>query len=99
VRKNPKVADVVHVIKAYKELTTDKKVKKWCSDCITANIITAARRQNYYGMYAKSNETLKTMTSKQPLFLIQKYGIRLFNFFKISIKKRTLPPQANKPVG
>lgn len=97
VRKNPEVADVVHVIKAYKELTVNKKLKKWCNDCINANIITAARRQNYYGMYAKSNETLKTMKSRQVLFLIQKYGIRIFNLLKVSIKKRTLPAQADKP--
>lgn len=90
VRRNLGVADIVLVLRKYKELTSNKKVKSWCEDCICSNIITAARRQNYYGLYEKSNETLSTMLSKKPLFLIQKYGIRLFNFFKISIKKRRL---------
>lgn len=96
VRKNPEVADVVSVIKKYKELTTNKKLKQQCEDCINANIVTAARRQNYYGLFDKSNETLNTMKSKEIIFLIQKYGIRLFNFFQISIKKRTLPAQTQK---
>jgi glycosyltransferase involved in cell wall biosynthesis len=90
VRKNPEVADIVSVIKKYKELTMNKTVKKWCENCINANIITAARRQNYYGLFDKSNETLNILKSNQISFLLQKYGIRLFNFLKTSIKKRTL---------
>lgn len=91
VRKNLEVADIVSVIKKYRELTSNKKVKKMCDDCINANIIKAARRQNYYGLYGKSNETLKTMKSKKTIFLIHRYGIRFFNFFRLSIKRRSLP--------
>jgi glycosyltransferase involved in cell wall biosynthesis len=90
VRRNLEVADIVLVLRKYKELTSNIKIKKWCENCINANIITAARRQNYYGMYAKSNETLATMKSKHLSFLFQKYGIRLFNILKTSLKKRTL---------
>lgn len=93
VRKNPEVADIVLVLKKYKELTTNNKIIKWCDDCINSNIITAARRQNYYGLYDKSNITLRTMRSKKLKFIIHKYGIRLFNFLNISIKKRTLRDQ------
>lgn len=97
VRKNPEVLDIVLVIKKYKELTTNKKVKRWCENCINANIITAARRQNYYGLYDKSTETLRTMKSKKLIFLFQKYGISLFDFFKISIKKRALSTHYKQP--
>jgi glycosyltransferase involved in cell wall biosynthesis len=90
VRRNLEVADIVLVLQKYKELTTNKEIIKWCDDCINSNIITAARRQNYYGLYDKSNITLKTMRSKKLNFLFHKYGIRLFNFMQISIKKRTL---------
>lgn len=90
VRKNPEVADIVSVIKRYKELTANKKVKKMCDDCINANIIKAGRRQNYYGLYDKSNQTLKTLTSNKLIFLIHKAGITFFNILRISIKKRAL---------
>jgi glycosyltransferase involved in cell wall biosynthesis len=88
VRNNPEVADIVLVLKKYKEMTSNAKVKGWCEDCINKNIITAARRQNYYGMYTKSNETLKMLESKQAAFILQKIAIFFFNFLKISIKKR-----------
>lgn len=96
IRKNIAVADIVLVINKYKEQTTNKKVKKWCDERININIISASRRQNYYGLFSKSNETLKTMRSKQIIFLIQKYGIILFNMFKISIKKKILSAEAEK---
>jgi hypothetical protein len=96
VRKNLEVADVALVIKKYRELTMNEKTRKWCDDCINVNIISAARRQNYYGLFGKSNETLKTLKTNQIKYLIQKYGIRLFNMFKISIKKKILSAQAEK---
>jgi glycosyltransferase involved in cell wall biosynthesis len=90
VRKNPEVADIVLVLKEYKELTSNKKLQDECDDCIGGDIISAAKKQNYYGLYSKSNETLRTLRSKNIVFLISKGVIRLCNFLKISIKKRTL---------
>jgi glycosyltransferase involved in cell wall biosynthesis len=90
IRKNTAVADIVLVLKEYKEYTKDAKLKRQCEDCINWNIIKAARRQNYYGLYSKSNMTLKTINSKKIKFLFHKYGIKFFNMIKVSIKKRTL---------
>lgn len=90
VRENPEVADIVLVLKEYKELTTNKKLQNECDDCINGDIISAAKKQNYYGLYSKSNETLRTLRSKNVVFLISQCVIRLCNFLKISIKKRTL---------
>ncbi len=94
VRKNPEVADIVSVIKKYREYTSNKKVKKMCDDCINANIIKAARRQNYYRLFGKSNDTLGSLESRNIIFLMHKYGIKLCNLLKISIKNRTLPINA-----
>jgi len=90
VRMNTGVADIVLVINKYKELTTNKRLQHWCDDCINVNIISSARRQNYCGLFGKSNETLKTLKTNQIKFMIQRYAIRLCNIFKISIKKRML---------
>ncbi len=92
IRKNLEVADIVLVLKEYKEYAKDEKVRRQCEDCIDANVVKAARRQNYYGYYGNSNETLKAIKSKK--FLIHKYGIKLLNAMKISIKKRTLWTQS-----
>ncbi len=90
VRKNPEVADIVLVVKKYRDLTTNHKLKKMCDDCINSNIVKAARRQNYYGLYDKSSQTLKLLKSNNIRFLLHKYGIRFFNALKFSIKKRRL---------
>ena len=94
VRKNPEVPDIVLVLRKYKELTTNKHLKRQCEDFINAMIIKAARRQNYYGLYSKSNETLKTMRSGSVILLLQKYVFRLFNVLKISIRRRSLSTDA-----
>ncbi len=94
VRKNPEVADIVLVVKKYREITTNKKLKKMCDDCINANIIKAARRQNYYGLYPKSNQTLKMIKSANIKIFIHEIGIKLFNVLRIRIKKRTLSENA-----
>lgn len=89
IRKNPEVADLVLVLQQYKEFAKDRKVKQWTDDCINANIIKAARRQNYYGLFEKSNATLRKMYSRRAFYLLQKFGIQAFNLFLLPIKKRS----------
>jgi len=88
IRKNTDIADIVLVLREYKEYAANKQVKRMCEDCIEANVLKAARRQNYYGYYDQSNQTIRAVLSLK--YLPQRYVIQLFNALKLSIKKRSL---------
>ncbi len=88
IRKNPEIPDIISVLQEYKDYTCNKKIKEQCKKWIQSQILKAARRQNYYGFFAKSNETLNLVNSSS--LIPQKYMIKIFNVMGKSIKKRKL---------
>ena len=88
IRKNLDVADIVLVIDEYMHYAKSARVRRQCKFTIQTNIVKAALRQNYYGLFDKSNVTLRAVTSKR--LLLHKYAIRLCNLFGLSVKKRIL---------
>jgi glycosyltransferase involved in cell wall biosynthesis len=93
IRKNLDVADIVLVLREYRQYANHARTRKLCDICIAGNIVKTGRRQNYYGLYEKSSATLRSLTvwNVHWSLVLQKYSILLLNKLGVSFKKRTLP--------
>jgi len=88
VRKNVEVPDIVWVLKEYQQVIKDRKLRRYCDAIINKWLFKAAKKQNYVGQYAKSNDTLNIIESKK--YWIPKFVFKTFNNLKKSVKKRTV---------
>jgi len=88
VRKNIEVPDIVWVLKEYRQFIKDRQVRKYCDGIINKWLFKAAKKQNYIGQYAKSNDTLNIIESTK--YWIPKIIFKTFNNLKKSVKKRTV---------
>jgi glycosyltransferase involved in cell wall biosynthesis len=88
VRKNIEIPDIISVLKEYRHYLSNDLLKKYCNDIINKWLIKAAKKQNYFGYYEKSNVTLSLVESNR--YYLLKVIFRVLNLLKISLKKRRL---------
>jgi glycosyltransferase involved in cell wall biosynthesis len=91
IRKNIEIPDYLGVVMEYRQFITDEKIRMFCDNVIDRKLFRVAKKQNYYGYYDKSNETLNIIRPDR--YRILKLILRKLNKMKISIKKRTLIAQ------
>ncbi len=85
IRKNTDVQNIVWVIRDYVKFIKSMRLRRFCGNLINKWIFRTAKKQNHYGFFEKSNETLDHIRSMK--YLPLKLILMIFNLFKISLIK------------
>ncbi len=88
VRKNIEVPDILWVLKEYRQYVSDGNFSAYCDRFIDKGLFKAAKKQNYLGLFSKSQETLQLLSANKYLF--PKYLYMALNMLRLSARKRSI---------